>query len=76
MKQSPLIVLVFISTLVGWALKQVTNIIQVFTLEFSCSLIATHICMYIAGIMELKEYIEIDQNGKNVFVVVLRIQFL
>jgi len=40
LKQGPLTLLVFISTLVGWAVKQVTNIIQVFTLEFSCSLIA------------------------------------
>jgi hypothetical protein len=34
---------VFISTLVGWAVKQITNVIQVFTLEFSWSLLlSTH----------------------------------
>nr|CAB3484391.1 unnamed protein product [Digitaria exilis] len=36
LKQSPLIVLVFISTLVGWAVKQVTNIIQMKTAADTC----------------------------------------
>ncbi|XP_022683806.1 probable CDP-diacylglycerol--inositol 3-phosphatidyltransferase 2 isoform X1 [Setaria italica] len=36
MKQSPLIVLVFISTLVGWAVKQVSNITQMKTAADTC----------------------------------------
>ncbi|TVU14722.1 hypothetical protein EJB05_38212, partial [Eragrostis curvula] len=36
LKQSPLIVFVFISTLVGWSVKQVTNIIQMKTAADAC----------------------------------------
>uniref|UniRef100_A0A0D9VEK9 CDP-diacylglycerol--inositol 3-phosphatidyltransferase n=1 Tax=Leersia perrieri TaxID=77586 RepID=A0A0D9VEK9_9ORYZ len=36
LKQSPLIVFVFISTLVGWALKQVINVIQMKTAADAC----------------------------------------
>jgi CDP-diacylglycerol--inositol 3-phosphatidyltransferase len=32
LKESPLIIFMFISTLIGWALKQVINVIQVTTL--------------------------------------------
>nr|CAB3471127.1 unnamed protein product [Digitaria exilis] len=36
LNQSPLIILVFISTLVGWAVKQVTNVIQMKTATDAC----------------------------------------
>ncbi|TVU08486.1 hypothetical protein EJB05_41891, partial [Eragrostis curvula] len=36
LKQSPLIVLVFICTLVGWAVKQITNVIQMKTAADAC----------------------------------------
>ncbi|PWZ07884.1 CDP-diacylglycerol--inositol 3-phosphatidyltransferase 1 [Zea mays] len=39
LNQSPVVILVFVSTLVGWAVKQATNVIQVSVLEFSCSLL-------------------------------------
>jgi hypothetical protein len=52
LNQSPLIVLAFISTLVGWAVKQVTNVIQVFT-YFPQQPIA--ICTYLSVIMAPQE---------------------
>ncbi|PNT76250.1 hypothetical protein BRADI_1g46415v3 [Brachypodium distachyon] len=36
MKQSPLIILVFVASLVGWALKQVINVIQMKTAADAC----------------------------------------
>ncbi|AQK81568.1 putative CDP-diacylglycerol--inositol 3-phosphatidyltransferase 2 [Zea mays] len=36
LNQSPIIILVFISTLVGWAVKQVTNVIQMKTAADAC----------------------------------------
>jgi len=36
LNQSPLIVLVFVSTLIGWAVKQLTNIIQMKTAADAC----------------------------------------
>jgi CDP-diacylglycerol--inositol 3-phosphatidyltransferase len=36
LNQSPLIVLMFVSTLIGWAVKQVTNIIQMKTAANAC----------------------------------------
>ncbi|KAL6844798.1 hypothetical protein ACP4OV_025457 [Aristida adscensionis] len=36
LEQNPLIILVFVSTLVGWAVKQVTNVIQMKTAADAC----------------------------------------